>query len=118
MISVESASKKLNITPQQVRSLCRTGKLKSEKVGNTWIIDNYTLENFIDSSHLGVAEDQATYIKNSSSNNPIVLSFFSGAMGLDLGIEKAGFKTIFACEVNNACRKTIIKNKPEIGLNR
>lgn len=116
MISVESASKKLNITPQQVRSLCRTGKLKSEKVGNTWIIDNYTLENFIDSSHLGVAEDQATYIKNSSSNNPIVLSFFSGAMGLDLGIEKAGFKTIFACEVNNACRKTIIKNKPEIGL--
>lgn len=117
MVSIESASKKLNITPQQVRNLCRSGKLQSEKVGNSWIIDENNLERFFDSTHLGVAENQQFYPTTGSSNRiPIVLSFFSGAMGLDLGIEKAGFKTIFACEINNACRKTILKNRPDVGL--
>lgn len=115
MISVDDASKKLNISPQQVRNLCRSGKLKSEKVGNTWIIEDSNLEYYFDTTFSGVAEDQVKYEKAPSSK-PIVLSFFSGAMGLDLGIEKAGFKTIFASEINNACRKTILKNKPEINL--
>ena len=44
------------------------------------------------------------------------MSFFSGAMGLDIGIKKAGFKTIFASEINNSCRKTILKNEPGINL--
>jgi len=117
MISVEAASKRLKITPQQVRNLCRSGKLKSEKVGNTWVIEDINLEYFFDNSCSGVAEDQPKYIKDSSSiSSPIALSFFSGAMGMDLGLEKAGFKTIFACENNNACRKTISKNRPKIGL--
>ena len=44
------------------------------------------------------------------------LSFFSGAMGLDLGIEQAGIDVVLACEHDIACRNTIIANKPEIGL--
>ena len=44
-----------------------------------------------------------------------VLSFFSGAMGLDIGLEKAGFNTIAACEVDINAIKTIKKNKK--GLN-
>ena len=117
MVSVEIASKKLNITPQQVRTLCRTGKLKSEKVGNSWIIEESNLNYYFDTTCSGVAEDQVTYKRNTKSNeNPIALSFFSGAMGLDIGIEKAGFKTIFASEINNSCRKTICKNNPDINL--
>lgn len=116
-MSVDTASKRLNITPQQVRSLCRSGKLKSQKVGNTWVIEDINLEYFFDNSCSGVAEDQPKYIKETFSNSsPIALSFFSGAMGMDIGLEKAGFKTIFACENNNACRKTISKNRPNIGL--
>ena len=64
MISVDSASKRLNITPQQVRNLCRSGKLKSEKVGNTWVIEGINLEYYFDNSCSGVAEDQPKYIKN------------------------------------------------------
>ncbi|OFY48367.1 MAG: modification methylase SinI [Bacteroidetes bacterium GWF2_41_31] len=117
MISVEDASKKLNISPQQVRNLCRSGKLKSEKVGNTWVIEDSILEYYFDTTCSGVAEDQVKYEKTpASKESPIALSFFSGAMGLDIGIEKAGFRTIFASEINNACRKTILKNKPEINL--
>lgn len=50
------------------------------------------------------------------TSEPIALSFFTGAMGLDIGIEKAGFKTILACEVDKSARKTIKANKPDIAL--
>jgi len=45
-----------------------------------------------------------------------VLSFFSGAMGLDIGLHKVGFETCLACEIDSASRQTIIANKPKIGL--
>lgn len=117
MISVKQASIKLNISPQQIRNLCRSEKIKSEKIGNSWIIDENDLTRFFDNSFCGTAEDQPKYLKKGSDDGkPIALSFFSGAMGMDIGLEKAGFKTIFASEINNACRKTITKNHPEIAL--
>lgn len=51
-----------------------------------------------------------------TTNEPIALSFFTGAMGLDLGIEKAGFKTLLACEIDKSARKTIKTNRPDIAL--
>jgi len=42
------------------------------------------------------------------------LSFFSGALGLDLGLESSGFEPLLACEVNKHCINTIKKNKPEL----
>ncbi len=117
MISVDIASKRLKISPQQVRSLCRSGKLKGKKVGNTWVIEEENLNYHFDTTCSGVADDQVIYKTTSKSNKkPIALSFFSGAMGLDIGIQKAGFKTVFASEINNSCRKTILKNNPEINL--
>jgi len=50
----------------------------------------------------------------STEQNPIALSFFSGAMGLDLGIEKAGIDVRLACEYDRFCLKTIARNKPEL----
>ena len=44
------------------------------------------------------------------------LSFFSGAMGLDIGLEKLGFEILLACEKDKICRQTILANHPEIGL--
>lgn len=44
------------------------------------------------------------------------LSFFSGAMGLDLGLEQAGITTLLASETDRSCRKTIVENRPDIGL--
>ncbi len=45
---------------------------------------------------------------------PIALSFFSGAMGLDLGIERAGFDIRLVCEFDKYCRQTIALNKPDL----
>ncbi|MEZ8436478.1 DNA cytosine methyltransferase [Vibrio splendidus] len=42
------------------------------------------------------------------------LSFFSGALGLDLGLEQAGFEPLLACEIDKDCKKTINRNKPEL----
>jgi DNA (cytosine-5)-methyltransferase 1 len=44
------------------------------------------------------------------------LSFFSGALGLDLGIEKAGFDIKLACEVDPVMQQTIKLNRPDLNL--
>lgn len=48
------------------------------------------------------------------TNNLSIISLFSGAMGLDLGLEVAGFKTAIALEVNTQAANTIKKNKPDL----
>jgi len=118
MLSIKEASSKLDLTPQQVRNLCRDGKIQATKVGLIWVITEDALKEYFSSTSAGVAEDQLFYGlgKVKRENKPIALSFFSGAMGMDLGLEKAGFQTLFASEIDNACRKTIVKNKPEIAL--
>ena len=37
-------------------------------------------------------------------------------MGLDIGIEEAGFEVILACENDKFCRETIEHNRPDIAL--
>ncbi len=41
-----------------------------------------------------------------------VASFFSGIGGLDFGVERAGFKLPFHCEIKPFCRDTLTAGKP------
>jgi DNA (cytosine-5)-methyltransferase 1 len=41
------------------------------------------------------------------SKKPTVISLFSGAMGLDLGLEKAGFKILASVENEKNCIETL-----------
>jgi DNA (cytosine-5)-methyltransferase 1 len=116
LVSVKSASRKLGLSPQQVRNLCRSGKIPSKKVGNAWIINEAEIIKYSSYNTCGVSEDHAAYNKKEQKGKPIALSFFSGAMGMDIGLEKAGFEVLLACEIDKACRKTITKNKPDIAL--
>lgn len=118
IVSINEAASKLGISPQQVRNLCRSGKIECMRVGSTWAVDEAQLENFYFSSRHSVVEDQPKISRPvmKSEKKPIALSFFSGAMGLDLGIEKAGFEILLCCENDQACRKTIISNKPDVAL--
>lgn len=43
---------------------------------------------------------------------PEIWSFFSGAMGLDLGLERAGLHPTLAVDIDKDCCNTIRKNKP------
>ena len=47
-----------------------------------------------------------------------VVSLFSGAMGLDLGFEMAGFKTVFASDISNDACDVIEANRPGIPVFR
>ena len=44
------------------------------------------------------------------------LSFFSGCMGLDLGLEQEGIEILLACENDPIARSTIEVNRPDIAL--
>lgn len=50
------------------------------------------------------------------SGKPTVLSFFTGAGGLDLGLCESGFETVFHAENNRFARMTIEKNFPAAAL--
>lgn len=113
-LDITQSAKKLNISPQQVRSLCRFGRIQAQRIGNSWVIDERTMEKFIATNSYGEVADRIN--TQQTSKQPIALSFFSGAMGLDIGIEKAGFNVRIASEIDSACRKTIRKNHPDIGL--
>ncbi|MBF9056101.1 DNA (cytosine-5-)-methyltransferase [Rhodobacterales bacterium HKCCA1065] len=44
------------------------------------------------------------------------ISFFSGALGLDIGLEKSGIGVVLTSEIDKRCRQTIVTNRPDIGL--
>jgi DNA (cytosine-5)-methyltransferase 1 len=114
--SVKKASEQLNVSEQRIRTLCREGSLVAEKVGSQWIIDKKSIVSYgLQSSRVIAANHVAQRVDNADSN-PMALSFFSGAMGLDLGLEKAGFNVRLACEVDKYCRQTITLNRPDIAL--
>lgn len=54
--------------------------------------------------------------KKRSKQPFLALSFFTGAMGLDLGLERAGISTVLASEIDEPTRKTIATNRPGIEL--
>jgi DNA (cytosine-5)-methyltransferase 1 len=117
IISIKDASLQLKISEQRARTLCRQGKIAAEKIGSTWIVDQESVNKYKRISSYRVAEDHLSYSLNiQEQQKPIALSFFSGAMGLDLGIEKAGFNIRLACEVDRFCRQTIALNKPNAAL--
>jgi DNA (cytosine-5)-methyltransferase 1 len=105
----------LKITEQTVRNLVRSGSIKANKVGKQWVITKNDIEEYIKTGKISIEPGDHPRV---SSDIPsiVALSFFSGAMGLDLGMENAGVKAILACEIDKSCRLTIQANRPDIGL--
>ncbi len=60
--------------------------------------------------------DDRIALRRKSTKKLNCLSFFSGAMGLDIGLEKAGINVLLACEIDTASRETIVTNDKNVGL--
>lgn len=114
-VGVREAALYLKVSEQRIRTLCREGQLQSQKIGNTWVIPQESIDKYGLISGHTIAKNHS--INDASINSlPIALSFFSGAMGLDLGIERSGFQVRLACEIDKYCRQTIALNRPDIAL--
>jgi DNA (cytosine-5)-methyltransferase 1 len=113
-MSTQDAASSLGVSAQRIRTLLREGVLAGQQVGKTWVVDSETVSQYVDKKVGGNLSDRLGKIKSKKSVK--ALSFFSGAMGLDLGLEKAGIEVILACEKDKKCRETILANKPDIAL--
>lgn len=115
-LSVKETSEILGCSGQYVRKLLRDGEISGELIGGRWIVSLESVHNY-----RSQGEDVSLVVPDHarrSFNKPTLkaLSFFSGCMGLDLGLEKEGIKVLLACEVEPAARKTIETNRPDIAL--
>jgi DNA (cytosine-5)-methyltransferase 1 len=115
LLTVANVAKKLKITPQYVRGLIRDNKILSERVGNQWLVLPENLNKYIKANDVIIEPDDHERL---SDDVPEItaLSFFSGAMGLDIGMENAGIHPVLACEFEKHCRMTIAANKPDMAL--
>lgn len=114
-ISVEDAAAFCGLTVQQIRKLCRDKEINAQKIGKIWLVDKKSLSKKKSVSSMG--DEKNSCRQNSlKKGKPIALSFFSGAMGLDIGLEQVGIQTVLCSEIDSACRKTIKKNRPDIAL--
>ncbi len=114
-ITVNEASDILKVTTQHVRTLIRNESIPAERIGSQWLISKSGLEAYIRNNDIIIEPDDQVR-KNSEIPEIVAMSFFSGAMGLDIGMKAGGIDAVLACEFNKYCRMTIAKNNPEIGL--
>lgn len=110
LMDVERAAVALRVTPQRVRSLARAGVLTGRQLGRTWLLEVDSVKRH--ASETGVSVQPSTSIRDDGRLK--VMSFFSGAMGLDLGMERAGLETVFASDVDGWCRASIHANRPQM----
>lgn len=115
LLSVNDVAKKLKVTSQYIRSLIHEDNLKATMIGSQWLIDSQDLNQYIKDHNVVIEPDDHKRIAKDIPDI-VALSFFSGAMGLDIGMKNVGIKAMLACEFNKACRLTIATNEPEIAL--
>lgn len=115
-LSVKETSEILNCSEQYVRQLLRQGEIGGERISSRWIVASESVQEYSvkeKGESLGIPDHGRRSFSKPSLK---ALSFFSGCMGLDLGLEKEGIQVLLACEIDAAARKTIEINRPDIAL--
>jgi DNA (cytosine-5)-methyltransferase 1 len=115
LLTVPEISKKLKVTPQYVRKLISEEKLVATRIGSQWVVKPDDLDSYIKNYDVFIEPDDHERL-DSDIPDIVALSFFSGAMGLDIGMSNGGIHALLACEINKYCRMTIAKNKPNMAL--
>lgn len=115
LYTVSDVAGMLKVSPQYVREIIRDDKLSANRVGNQWLIRDNDLEGYLVKSDICIEPDDH---ERRSSDVPkiVALSFFSGALGLDIGMSNGGIEALLTCESNKYCRMTIQKNNPDAAL--
>lgn len=112
--SVAEAARIIGVTPQTITGGIRAGEISAERVGRSWIIERSEIESYLSRNNLSPEPNDHPIIKK--QDGPVALSFFSGALGLDLGMERAGIHASLLCENDRKCRMTIDSMRPDPAL--
>ena len=115
LLSVDDAADSIGVTKQTVTRLIREEKLPAQKVGNKWVLREEALRDYMRDNNL-VPEPKDHECLMSEKPGIVALSFFSGALGLDLGMEAAGIEPLLYCENDRKCRMTIQAMRPKGAL--
>lgn len=113
-ITTKEAAERVGVSEQRVRTLLRSGAIEGRQIGKQWITTEAAVASYLAGGATKPPEDRPR--KQAPLPRIKALSFFSGAMGLDLGLEKAGIHLLLACEIDKTCRRTITANRPDIAL--
>lgn len=115
-LSVKETSEILNCSEQYVRRLLRHGEIVGERISSRWIVASESVQDYRikgEDANLSVPDHRR---RSFSKPDLKALSFFSGCLGLDLGLEAEGIEVLLACEIDSAARKTIEANRPDMAL--
>lgn len=115
LLTAQEVADKLKITPQYVRKLIAENKLAATRIGKLWVVTPRDLNAYLKSNDVVIEPDDHERLTDDLPDI-VALSFFSGAMGLDIGMSQGGIRALLACEFNKYCRMTIAQNEPEMAL--
>lgn len=115
-LSVKEASEILSCSEQYVRQLLRHGEISGERISSRWIVVSESVQDYRIKGENASLEIPDHGRRAFGKPGLKALSFFSGCMGLDLGLEKEGIQVLLACEIDAAARKTIEINRPDMAL--
>lgn len=116
LLPVRDAARILEVEPAEVRRLLERNELPGVKSETGWqTLRSAVLERLRNQRLVGHATAEGSAAASRTDSGSLkVLSFFSGAMGLDQGLEDAGMTTLMACEFDRASRETIKANRPDL----
>lgn len=114
-VSSKECAELLGVTVQTISHLAKSGKLEYQMLDGHRVFLQEAINDYLSASNMIPAPHDH---KRCSETLPDItaVSFFSGALGLDCGFEKAGIKPLLYCESDLKCRMTISANRPEAAL--
>ncbi len=114
-VTTKGCAELLGVTAQTVSRLAKTGVLEWETMDGHRVFSKGTIEKYMRESNLIPAP--CDHVRMGDELPAVTaVSFFSGALGLDYGMEKAGIASLLFCENDLKCRMTIQANRPNAAL--
>ncbi|MCB7036258.1 DNA cytosine methyltransferase [Eggerthella sinensis] len=115
LLSIEDIAHELGVTKPTALKMIKNGAIGATKIGSSLGVRKQDLDHYIELNNLERAPlDHPREFEEIPDIT--ALSFFSGALGLDLGMELAGIKPLLFCENDKKCRMTIQSMRPDTAL--
>ncbi len=115
LYTVEAFADVLGVSVPTASRYVRRGDVRTLSDGRRLLIASDDVDTYLEANNLVPApKDHPRLIADKP--DVVALSFFSGALGLDLGMERAGIEAMLFCEFDKKCRMTIDANRPNAAL--